>query len=292
MADAAAMQNPATLRPQTAYGLRIASAFALPGAAWQDEASADLTIVSGPAVLAGAAEVHGPYRRAGNRLELTIPAAGRFLLAGPGRLEVAPEPDFDPAVLGAFLIASGVPMLLWQRGGVLLHATGLGLSEGGPALALAGPSGVGKSTLARLLLDRGARLIGDDTLWLPRPADGMAYGLSGGQFLRDAASSEPVFHPLPPEQRSGPARLGALVMLARGGTPGPPERLGQLTALQAVLHTRHRPRVPALLGRDGAVLADCSALVAAVPVFRLTVPEGDPAAAAAAVAELAEGLRT
>ena len=179
-------------------------------------------------------------------------------------------------------MASGLPMLLWQRGGLLLHASGVEL--GGKAIAIAGPSGIGKSTLARALLERGGRLIGDDTLWLPDPASApRAAGLRGGQFLR--AGDEVRFDPLPPQRQSEAMALDAVVLLSRD--PGSVARLGPVEAVQTLLRLRHRPSVPTMLGRDNAVLRHCTSLAAQLPVFRLGLEEGAVERAASALVELA-----
>jgi hypothetical protein len=254
---------------QEVYGLSLSSPFALPGAGAATSTQADLIIIEGPATLPDAAEPRGPYRQLGGQIELTIPAAGRFLLAGPGRLEVAPMPGVDLEVLTAFLVASGLPMLLWQRSGLLLHASGVELD--GKAIAIAGPSGIGKSTLARALLDRGGRLIGDDTLWLADPANpALAVGLNGGQFLREGDDIR--FADLPSQRRAGATALDAVAILSRG--PTGPSRLRPIEAVQALLKLRHRPALPAMLGREAAVLAHCTRLAAAVPIYTLGLEEG------------------
>lgn len=267
---------------QAVYGLGLSCPFGLPGAVSLSAGAAELNIVQGAATLLDEAVQRGPYRQLGEQIELTIPAAGRFLLTGPGRLEVFPYPGVDPEVFAAFVVASGLPMLLWQRGGLLLHASGVELN--GKAIGIAGPSGVGKSTLARALLDAGGRLIGDDTLWLADPQrPALAAGLNGGQFLRQA-DGEVQFAALPSERRAGSTPLDAVVILARG--PGQLARLGPLAAVQALLGQRHRPAVPAMLGRDAQVLAHCTALAAAVPVFTLGLEAGAVAPAAAALVAL------
>lgn len=266
---------------QEVYGLSLSSPFALPGAGTTSSTRVDLTIVEGPATLPDAAQPRGPYRQLGAQIELTIPAAGRFLLTGPARLEVAPKPGVDPEVLAAYLVASGLPMLLWQRGGLLLHASGIEL--GGKAIAIAGPSGVGKSTLARALLELGGRLIGDDTMWLADPdIPARAAGLNGGQFLRSGSALR--FDALPPQRRAEAKELDAVAILSRGA-PGR-SRLRPIEAVQALLKLRHRPAVPTMLGRDGAVLAHCTRLAAGVPVIALGLEEGAIERAADALAAI------
>lgn len=267
---------------QGVYGLNMLSPFALPGAGAATSLTVDLTIAEGPAVLPDTAIPRGPYRQLGGQIELTIPDAGRFLLAAPGRLEVAPKPGVDPEVLAAFLVASGLPMLLWQRGGILLHASGIEL--GGKAIAIAGPSGVGKSTLARALLERGGRLIGDDTLWLANAeAPALAAGLNGGQFLR--SGNEIRFNSLPPDRQAKATELRAVVVLSR--EPAAPVRLGPVEAVQALLRQRHRPAIATMQGRDRAGLEHCTRLAATVPIFQLGLAEGSIDRSATALIELA-----
>jgi hypothetical protein len=257
---------------RSAFGLKVISDFLLPGSGPIAAAHADLTIRKGPAELAADAEVSPPYRRSGACLELAIGSVGRFLLAEKGVLEVQADQDVDPQLLGAFLVASGLPMLLWQRGGLVLHATGVLLN--GQAIAIAGRSGAGKTSLARLLIAQGARLIGDDSLWLP-PGSIKASGLNGGQFLRTTVDSEPAFHPLAPEQQAGPAPLRAIFVLS----PEEPERglsrLAPVAAVSSLLNSLHRPKVPNLLGQRAQLLAECTRIAATVPVWAIGIGTGE-----------------
>ncbi len=289
MGQAVLRMNPTAPHLYRGYGLTIASMFPLPGALPGGTGPSDLAVVAGPARLAGEAIQSGPYRHSGKALELEIADVGRFVLTDPNRLEVAATPGCDPHVLGAYIIASGLPMLLWRRGGVLFHAAGLAL-PGRAVVALAGASGVGKSTLSQALLELGACLIGDDTLWLPTPDSREICGLSGGQFHRTALG-EPVFHALPGSRQSDPAPLDVLVVLDRSGKVPGLQKLAGLDALQALLAVRHRPRVAALLGREPDVLAACAKLAALLPVYRLTMQEGQVAASAALLMALADELR-
>lgn len=248
------------------YGLTIDSAFPLPGAVPGTSDKADLSIVAGEALLPVAAEVFGPYQRLGSHLLLTIPDVGRFLLAGPGRLEVWQDPAAHEDTLGAFLVASGLPMLLWQQGGVLLHASAVDLH--GRALAISGASGTGKSTLAAALTKRGGKLIGDDSVWLSSGST-EARGLSGGRFHRPGGGGQASFVTIDSARQSAGARLTRLAILDPEMDQGQSDQLAGPAAVAALLKARHRPRVPHLLGHDAKVLAECVRLAQEVAIYRL-----------------------
>lgn len=265
---------------QQVYGLTLASPFVLPGGRTAQPGQPDLIIREGAAQLSAGAETRGPYRFLDGRLELAIPDAGRFLLHSMGLLQVSPTAGVDAGLLSAFLVASGMPMLLWQRGGLLLHASGIQYEK--RVIALCGPSGIGKTTLARMMLDRGGNLLGDDSLWFPDPASpNRACGLAGGQFRRDPGNTGPAFHPVAPERQVGEGELSALFVLS--ASPIPPARLGPVEAVQAVLRARHRPLVPELLGRYADVLDHCVRLAARIRVYRIPVEPGRPEATLAAI---------
>ena len=75
-------------------------------------------------------------------------------------IEVDPAPDYDPALLGLYLMGTCMGAILYQRGVMLLH--GSCVTDGRRTVLLTGESGAGKSTLAAEFLRRGWRLITDD----------------------------------------------------------------------------------------------------------------------------------
>lgn len=66
------------------------------------------------------------------------------------------------------IVGMGMGLLLHQRGVFTLHACAVAVGES--ALALAGPKGSGKSTMAAALCARGHTLLSDDVLALEMPA--------------------------------------------------------------------------------------------------------------------------
>lgn len=274
---------------QGGYGLTIDSAFDIPGAiACAETGPADLIIAKGDADLAPGGAMLGAYRRAGSQLMLEVPAVGGFRMDGPSALTVAPDRTADPADVAALLIASALPMILWRRGGMVLHASGVKLRGGTSAVALVGESGSGKSTLARLLVQRGAALVGDDSLWLTDDPAGsrQVSGLAGGVFIGQGAETR-RFEPFVPAH-AGPTRLAAVVVLTRSAAAGI-VRLDPLPAVAALLRHRHRPNIPALLGLDALVLALCTRIAGHLPVYAMGLIDGDPLAATKAIAQIPTG---
>lgn len=264
------------------FGLEIDSAFAIPGAARSasDTAQPDLTITRSAAVLGPEAQAFPPYRQLGCQLELVVPGIASYRLDAADRLLVAPEPEAAGADVSALLIASGIPMALWARAGLVLHASGVIPAGRELAVAIAGTSGSGKSALARAMLEQGGSLVGDDTLWLREQSSMItASGLPGGIFGPDSSQSERPFWPVPSSAQADTASLAAIVVLDPAQPPGTPRRLTGALALAAILRHRHRPRVPALLGLEAERLAFTALLCAAVPVYALG---GKPEAVAVA----------
>lgn len=276
------------------FGLSIDSAFAIPGAvpAASDQGRAEIVIRAGPASIGSVDASSGPYRRSAGAVLLEVPDVARYLALSPGELIVEPCLGADPEDVSALLVATALPMLMWMRGGIMLHAAGVVVPGARGMLALCGPSGIGKSTLAQRLVACGAGFVGDDSLCLTTRGSGFsASGLSASCFLPEPDDrTQRRVNPIPFSARIEHAPLMAIIILARAAThacPGP-EKLHGPAALEAVLQNRHRPRVPTILARDAALLPSFVALSGAVPVYRLVVPEGDDAAAAAQVLALAD----
>ncbi len=100
--------------------------------------------------------------RQGARYLWSYPAIGRFAVARDGRLiewvvESAPRSDAAAAVSGPVL-----GFALQLQGMTSLHGSATAVD--GEAVALLGPSGYGKSTVAAALLAHGAELLTDDVL--------------------------------------------------------------------------------------------------------------------------------
>lgn len=271
---------------QFGFGLALASDLAVPGAI-DRTAVADAPVVR-IALTPPVAQAADPlFERDGEAIVYRNPA-GTFRCA-PDRIEIAPADPPDHADLGALLVANALPAVLWQRGYFMLHAACVRLADG-LTIAIAGPSGSGKSRLAASLVAAGAELVGDDSLALAT-SDGhvTAAGLPGGWFVRQPESAEREFRRVPPGPSAGSARLDLLAVL--GPVEPAADRCTPLEALELLMQLRHRPQVPLLLSRQGRVLSDATRIVRDLPVIRLPAcdgPDADLQANQAALVRLAD----
>jgi hypothetical protein len=146
-----------------AFGLRISSPFLLPELQLVpcDGAPADVVIELGstPGHLPGGVELPPFMQVAHNRFLLDAPA-GRYLLEGGRTIMIDPAANATNLDLRLYLLGTVMGALCFQRGVLPLHAAVVDTPRG--AVAFAGPSGVGKSTLAAQFLRRGGTVLADD----------------------------------------------------------------------------------------------------------------------------------
>ena len=149
----------------TLFGLRIASAIPLPAQPCADpltDGEPEVVIEWGevPDALAQA-RVKGVRFQAGpGQFLLRVDGVARYHVQGGCRITVMPEPGAAEDDILAFLMGSALGSLLHQRGRLVLHASAVVLN--GSGVAIAGPSGVGKSTLAAALHRKGHPFLADD----------------------------------------------------------------------------------------------------------------------------------
>ncbi len=279
------------------FGLTIDSTFAIPGAVPVTLGTGgigrtgrpDIVIDAGCTAIGPVGDVSGPYSRSGDALLLDVPGVARYLAPSAAQLIIEPDADADPEDVSALLVATALPMLLWMRGGFVLHAAGVTMPSAREAIAIAGPSGVGKSTLAHRLVEGGASFVGDDSLLVSAGSGPpQVNGLAACCFLAAPGGAQREARCIPEPMQAETARLGAVIVLAR---PAPrtcraPARLTGPAALEALLQNRHRPRVPAIMGRSAALLPISALLSRDVPIYRLEIPDNDAAEAHARLLSL------
>lgn len=237
------------------FGLTITSDREVPGALsdQRPRSNPDLHIATLPSL--ASLELSSPvYRLADDTIVFSAPEVGRYACRHD-TIDLEPVRGAKSGMVSALLIATALPACLWLRGGTMLHAAAVVAPSGGPAIAIAGPSGVGKSALTAELLSQGGRLLADDSICLRRQGDRIeATGLPGGYHI---GGFEDVreFRAVPPAQSSSAAMIGAMIILAR--TDGSPAltRLSPSLALEKLLANLHRPAISALLGRQAQTLA-------------------------------------
>lgn len=204
------------------------------------------------------------WTRTTDALWFDPPGVARYRCTPEG-IEVTPIAGADLAHVDALLIATALPALLWLQGDIVLHAAAVVPPASTHALAIAGPSGSGKSHLAAALLAQGARLVADDSIAVRGSVcAGLAGGYHLGGHLGARGGEDRAFHPVSRACRSAP--LGTLIVL--DDDPAPCARLTGVAAVQALLANRHRASVPRLCGLESRALAGIARLARDVAVFR------------------------
>jgi len=264
------------------YGLQIDSELEIIGAQPISAVSgvrSDIQIAYGLTEIGKGATAHGPYRRLGDQILLDAADVGQFLCIGGEKIIINPAHGSSPDKCAELLIATALPALLWMRGAFVVHAAAALLLGRGQAIAITGASGVGKSTVLAQLARAGAAVVGDDSITIASDGEGVsASGLPGSYFLANGESAERRRIDVPLCQQSPRANLGALFILERQPVPAAPrfERLQGVAAFEALLRSRHRPRVPHAMGLDIGMFDLCTFLCRTLPIYLWHRVDGEP----------------
>lgn len=95
-----------------------------------------------------------------NELLFGYDKAGKFRVTNGNCIEIDPADSCSEALLGAFIMGSGMGAILHQRSYMPLH--GSCVTDGTSSVLIVGNSGAGKSTLAAEFLSNGWKLLTDD----------------------------------------------------------------------------------------------------------------------------------
>jgi hypothetical protein len=200
------------------------------------------------------------------------------------------DPRCEPEMLGILVAGNMLATVLTLRGETVLHASAV--EFGGRAVAFVAHSGMGKSTLATLACDQGARFVTDDLLRLcavegepvrcwPGGAENRLRrplgDLVAGPAVPTRASVDGRVVWAPPRTQEPCPVLAAIVLPSLDADQSHVE----ITAMApgaAILELTRRPRLlgwsdPAGRARQFANLAR---LVRSVPVLEARVPWGPP----------------
>lgn len=147
------------------FGWRVRSELDLDGLpAWAgDNRAPDVEILFGDVQALGAnLTLNGPFVQTDSdgRARLSVQDVGDYLIEDGNRITIAPKMPLDVAAVRMFLVGTALGLLCHQRGLIPLHASVVDI--GGQAVALAGQSGEGKSTLAAAFRRRGYAVLSDD----------------------------------------------------------------------------------------------------------------------------------
>jgi hypothetical protein len=148
-------------------------------------------------------EVWLRFARTGDGYLLRFPSCGDFLVsADAARIQCRPLPGTPEVTVRHLLLDQVIPLVLSRRERIVLHASAVVTGYG--AIAFAGKSGQGKSTLAASLAREGCSLVSDDCLvlrtehggWtaLPSYPGVRLWPSAAGEVLREGTHTAEVAH--------------------------------------------------------------------------------------------------
>jgi hypothetical protein len=218
----------------------------------------------------------------------TAPGAGRFVVREGREITLEPYADADARALRLAVVGPLLGVILTQRGHFVLHASTVAVN--GQAVAFAGPSGRGKSTLAAAFTRAGHPLIADDMTLIhlshdqPSPHPMVQPGFPRVKLWPDSAealahevSTLPLIHPERTKRsvqtadvfHSSALPLKRCYLLEDGAEEKiTPIDSGAATVLSLVRHTYQSSWMHES-GASGANLLNCGALVRSGVVRKL-----------------------
>jgi hypothetical protein len=257
-----------------AFGLRLRSALSLPELPHvpDDGRAADVVLERGPVPerLDGAVEVAPSMLVSPARFQLALPAA-RFSVREGKRIVVDARAGSSDDELRPYLLGTVMGALCLQRGLLPLHAAAV-LSRGGAA-ALAGPSGVGKSTLAAQFQSRGCAVLADDLLAVEIPGDGDPLARQGlaRLRLRTAGDESKISLPISRPENDQPWPLRRVYILRADGSATPElRRLRGPEAVSGLLGQVYRWPIAVAMDGGQMAFAHCLALARRSEIFTLS----------------------
>lgn len=292
------------------YGLRIASTVPLADLPpWTgDGRVADVGVDVGPVPPLADPVVDGPFLQVASdgTSRYLVPGVAAWRVAADGsRITVDPVEDPAGAAQRTFLYGSVFAIVGLRRGLLPLHAACLQCTGG--AVAFAGPSGVGKSTLAARLVRRGFPVLADDVTMLDLAAPGGPLVLPAfprlklwqdamdrlglpAEGLERARPTLDKFHlPVGGAFQGQPARLKAMVLLeGRGATRPGLRRLTVMETLERSGDILYRPQMMMRLGLTAERMAAIPRLLSALGGAYAHRRPGDEAELDALLAALAD----
>lgn len=251
-------------------GLRVSSTFPLPDLIiWSgDDRPADLVVDQGPVPPLVDPVVNRPFLQVAadgtSRFEIPEVAAWRVAPDG-GRVTVDAVMDPASASQRTFLYGTVFAIAALRRSLLPLHASCVRVPGG--AVAFAGPSGVGKSTLAARLMQRGLSLLADDVTMVDLSAPGGPrvqpafprlklwrdamdrLGLSSEGLERARPTLDKFHLPIGGSFHAEPTPLTRLILLEGPNAPQP--GLRRLSVVEALARSGEILYRPQLMGRLG-----------------------------------------
>ena len=276
------------------YGMRLASALELPELprAGSGVSDVELELVE-QGTLGSFAPPEPADEALANRFEthadgcdIVWSGDARVRISGGRRIQVDARAGVEVEALRAALLGPVWGVVLAQRGLLPLHASSVDIAGG--AVALAGASGQGKSTMAAALLARGHALLSDDIsaiVWeadkpsvLPafpqqklEPESLAAIGKSAEHLAPVHSRESKRLRPVRAQFTSAARPMRALIVLADGEREVLQRTKPQDAFLELLRHTYRVEMVQTVLGREAHMRA-IARLIEAVPILRLERP--------------------
>jgi hypothetical protein len=271
-----------------AYGLRVHSELPLPELAEHPDASVDVVVRLGEARHEPGDHGDGGELPPRSQLfDIVWNGIGKSIVRGGREIVLEPGPGVDERTLRLYLLGALLPVVLYQRGFLVLHASAVELD--GRAVAFLGESGCGKSTLAVALQACGHRLLSDDVVpvWVDAQEPWIRTGPPSFKLWPDSARALgiafdqlPLVHP-DMEKRwcvgSDPApqrtlQLDALYVLDYGRDPAIDVLDSSSSLLEVARHSFVRFQDGVV--EAGSHLRQSALLAGRVPAFRLRRERG------------------
>lgn len=225
-------------------------------------------------------------------LRFTIDGTGSWKVSGGRRIEIFPAADADPRDLTLFTLGTARAAIGYQRGHPMWHGSAVAPQSGGEALLFCGTQEQGKSTLAAALVARGFTLLADDLSRVVVPCSGNraaiypsaarmklwadaveTLALKGSVMAQDARRADKYHCEIgQPDRADAPMPLAGIVVLDWGEDCGFERLSGAEAAVAAIAATNYRPQLLEALGLHEAQARMVLAVIAEVPVYRLTRP--------------------
>lgn len=277
------------LHDYTVFGLHIRSELQLPELAARQTESADAPDVHiriGDTGAVAEPRHVGPIFQVGvDDYRFEIRNTARYRVRQGKEIIVDPFTASSARNVRVFLLGTAFGALCQQRGLLPLHASAIDVD--GQCVAFAGPSGIGKSTLAAYFHDRGYNVMSDDICVISLDAQGRPRAWPGiprlklwreaaDALARDVTALEPdqegmeKYH-FPTDrgarQTSLPLRRLYILREARLSAQEGITQLTGTTAFEALLANTYRQFLLAPMGRTAAHFALCASLTKHTGVY-------------------------
>lgn len=275
-------------------GLRVRSAVEMPSAILAEaggggEPDVFITLGEVPTHLAAASKQGNGWEYAPGEFLLRLGDLMKVYVTGGTSILLQPSAACDPGDLVLYLLGTCFAILLQQRGRVVLHASAVAVGD--RAMLFCGASGMGKSTMAAMLSDRGFPLLNDDVCNLSPGEDGSYAVYPDGRMLKlwarsvdhlqwTATDSARVrrdaekFYMAPARVDLKPRSVGGVYMLhaAEQGAAPTLERLNAAESMAQLPANSYRPALVHSMEMLPAYFAASAAIQRHAGVFRLSRP--------------------